>query len=95
MFSCVLGWPLTQNAAFAWANALHFWETGLYETSAEDAGRTARQALKAFRVGLDIAGVPASGMWNWKVAHLATVAEDAATVDVAKTTLEMEELVVA
>lgn len=87
--------PTPQNAAFAWANALHFWETGLYETSAEDAGRTARQALKAFRVGLDIAGVPASGMWNWKIARPATMAEDAATVDVAKTTLETEELVVA
>jgi hypothetical protein len=87
--------PTPQSAAFAWANALHFWETGLYETSAEDAGRTARQALKAFRIGLDIAGVPASGMWNWKITHPATVAEDAATVDVAKATLETEELVLA
>jgi hypothetical protein len=86
-------WP--QSAAFAWANALHFWETSLYETSEEDAGHIARQALKAFRIGLDIAGVPASGTWNWKIAHPATVAEDAATVDVAKTTLETEELVLA
>lgn len=87
--------PSSQSAAFAWANALHFWETSLYETSAEDAARTARQALKAFRLGLNIAGVQASGTWNWKIARPATVAEDAATVDVAKTTLEMEELVVA
>ena len=78
-------------AALAWANAIQFWEWGIYSRSAQAARDSARQSLDAFRFGLRAVSADPSGPWRWSVPKPASLNSDDARFDASASLLEIQE----
>lgn len=78
-------------AALAWANAVQFWEWGIYSRSAQAARASARQSLDAFRFGLRAVSADPSGPWRWSVPKPASLNSDDARFDASASLLEIQE----
>lgn len=78
-------------AALAWANAIQFWEWGIYSRSLQAVRTSARQSLDAFRFGLRAVSADPSSPWRWSVPKPASLNPNDARLDASASLLEMQE----
>jgi hypothetical protein len=79
-------------AALAWANAMQFWEWGIYSRSAQAVRSSARQSLDAFRFGLRAISMDSTGPWRWSVPNPASLNPNDARLDTSASLLEIQEV---